>query len=152
MGTEVTTFLLLASLAFGQEPMEFEPVPADITDAHGTLLQGILVDEKTYAELGRLRAEVKRLEADVQSYEEWKAERGQLFTVTIDALKAEHEAGQQRLVDHYELALTKAKKKDALQRHGFTFGVAVGVVATTALTIGVLNVYDGTLPDGITGN
>lgn len=145
-------FLLFAFLALGQEPMEFEPVPADITDAHGTLLQGILVDESTFMKLGELQAEVKRLEADVQSFEEWKAERDQIFDSTLQTLREEHEAGQQRLVTHYEDALKQAKRKDAFQKHAFTIGVALGVVGTTALTIGVLNVYDVTLPTSVTGN
>lgn len=143
--------LLLTALAFAQEPQEFSPVPADV-EVDGKLLQGILVDEKTYAELGELRVAVKKLEKDIVSFEEWRDAQIQVFDTTVTALKQEHEAGQQRLVDHYEDALKQAKRKDAFQRHGFTLGVAVGVVSTTVLTIAVLNVYDGTLPDGITGN
>jgi len=144
--------LLLSALAFAQEePQEFDPVPADV-EVGGEVLRGILVDEKTYTELGELRVEVQRLEADIESFEEWKASQDIILEQSLAAIREEHAAGQERLTVHYETALKQAKKKDALQRHGFTLGVAVGVVATTVLTIGVLHAYDNGLPDGITGN
>lgn len=133
--------LLLVSLAFAQEPMVFDPIPADVGD-----LAGILVDEATYAELGALRVQVAKLEADAISYEEWRIEKDKVFYTTVTAIREESEVGQIRLTTHYEAALLAAKKKDALQRHGFTLGVAVGVVSMTALTVAVVNVYDKTLP------
>lgn len=144
--------LLLSALAFAQEePQEFDPVPADV-EVEGHVLQGILVDEKTYTELGELRVEVQRLKADIESFEEWKASQSTILEQSLAAIREEHASSQEQLVVHYEEALKRAKKKDALQRHGFTLGVAVGVVATTVLTVAVINAYDGTLPDGITGN
>lgn len=146
--------LMLASLAFAQEPQTFEPAPVDHVAEGGVVLKGILVDEATYAELGALRVQVKSQATEIGSFEEWKAAQSTVFDKALTTIKEEHTAGQERLTTHYEGALKKAKRKDGFQRHSFPIGMAsgffAGVVVTTVLTVAVVNAYDGTLPESIT--
>ena len=141
--------LLLLSLAvFAQEPQDFDPFPAAV-ELGGEVYQGILIDEAAFTEIGALREENKALAADVQSFEEWKADRDELWRTTLDAIKEEHEAGQAALVEHYEVQLRKDKRKDAFQRHAFPIGVASGVVAATVIFGLSLRFYGDVLTDEV---
>jgi hypothetical protein len=147
----VTVLLLLSTLVLAQDPQVFDAVPLD-AEVNGEVLQGILIDEATFSELVKLRVETTSQQQEILFFEEWKAQEDKRFTLTVDTLKASAAEGQERLQLFYEGELKRAKRKDALQRHAFPLGVAVGVVASTALTILVVNAYDNTLPDSITGN
>ena len=144
--------LLLLPASFAQEPMTFDPMPADITDAHDILLQGILIDEATFTELGQLRVLKREQELKIQAYDEYRATTQTLFDTSLLEIRTECKEGQDRLVTHYDAALTKARKKDFWQKQGFPVGVATGVVLTAVLTVAVLQVYDNGLPDSVTGN
>lgn len=143
-------WLLLAS-ALAQEPQEFTPVPVDV-EVSGEVLQGILVDEATYTELGELRVLKREQEIKLEAHQDFETWAKEHLDTSLTAVRDECATGQAKLVDHYESALKKEKRKDWFQRQGFPLGIAIGVVGTTALTIGVLHVYDNTLPNSLTGN
>jgi len=128
----------------------FNPVPADVT-VDGYPLSGILVDEETFSELGRLRTEVRAKEKELEAFTEWKASNDKIVRESLEAIRAQEEASRSDLIEHYETALERAGRRDALQKHGFPLGIAVGVVGSTILTVAVLNVYATTLPTSLTG-
>jgi hypothetical protein len=131
---------LLAGLVFAQEPPVFDPVPVD-HDTGEEVLEGILVDEVTYKELIQLRTDTTTFQQEISSFEAWKAQEDKRFTESLGAVQGTCEEGQTRLVDHYEEALKKEKRKDFLQRHGFSIGVAAGLVGATALYLGATRFY-----------
>ena len=122
---------LLVSLAFA-EPQEFGPVPGS-EEVEGEVLEGILVDESTYIELGKLRVEVKAQVAEIQAFEEWKTERDKIFVESVTGVQTSCKDGMIELQQHYDKALAKAQKKDALQRHAMPIGIALGVVVSTGI-------------------
>jgi hypothetical protein len=132
--------LLLPWTARAQEPAVFDPIPFD-AQIDGVKYPGILIDEGTYQELGRLRVETKTQKTELQSFEEWKADHEQLMRASLEEMKTTCEEGQTTLTDHYEEALRREQKKDFFQRHGFPLGVAVGVVASTAVYLGAVHLY-----------
>lgn len=140
----------LAAVALAQAPQTFDPVSADVR-IDGKTYSGILVDEATFAELGRLRVQAETNAAEIKSFEEWKAKEETLFTTTIGALHQEHLDGQKRLTDFYEKQLREEKTRDAFQRHAFALGLVTGFVGSSALTMVVINAYDHTLPSNLTG-
>lgn len=141
-------WMLFALMAHAQAPQDFDPFPAAI-ELDGETYQGILVDEELFAEIGALRTEKKALEADVQSFREWKADRDEIWRTTLAAVKEEHEEGQAALVEHYETQLRKDKRKDAFQRHAYPIGVASGVVVATAIFALSLRFYGDVLTDEV---
>jgi len=128
--------LLLASLVFAQEPQVFDPIPADVGD-----LSGILVDEETFSELGELRVAVATKDAEIMSFEAWQRSHETLFLTTMEEMQTTCEEGQDRLTAHYEGALEHERKKDFVQRHGFPLGVAIGVVGATVVYLGAVHLY-----------
>mgnify|MGYP003629341456 CR=1 FL=1 len=141
---------LLMAVAFAQEPQAFDPLPADVEVA-GTMYRGILVDEATFAELGRLRVLKTQHEEKIEAYQSFEEWSQQHLATSLTAVETECASGRTLLVDHYEGALKEAKRKDFFQRHGLGVGIAIGVLSTTALTIGIVNAYDATLPSSLTG-
>ena len=145
----ILPFLLL-STALAQEPQVFDPVPVDV-EVNGEMLKGILIDEKTFMELGELRTIKKEQDAKIAAYQDFESWSKEHLNSSLLAIKTECVAGQERLTTHYEEVLKREKRKDFFQKHGFSFGVAIGVIGATALTVAVLNVYDVSLPTSVTG-
>lgn len=131
---------LLAALAFAEEPPEFHPVPGSEV-VEGETLEGILVDEGTYKELGRLRVDVSEQAKEIEAFEEWKEERDQIFVDSLTKTQQSCQDGMVELQQHYDDALKRAQKKDALQRHAMPIGIAIGVVASTVIYAGATRFY-----------
>lgn len=127
-------------VALAQEPTTFAPVPGEEV-VGGKKLEGILIDEATFAELGRLRVEAAAQQDKLLAFESWKETQDSLFLSSLQQTQQTCQENMLNLQNHYDKALDKASKKDALQRHSFPLGVAVGVVASTAVYAAATRFY-----------
>jgi chaperonin cofactor prefoldin len=131
---------LLLATALAQDAQEFRPVPgSEIVE--GERLEGILIDEATYKELGKLRVDVKEQANELEAFEEWKETQDKVFVDSLTKTQKTCQEGMVELQQHYDKALQRAQKKDALQRHAMPIGIAVGVVVSTAVYAGATRFY-----------
>lgn len=140
--------LLGLSAQAQEEPQSFEPQAVDV-QIDGELFRGILIDEATYAELGQLRTLKTVNETKQKTWEEWKLQNRKDFQLAIDAVKTSAQERLQSTHDFYDKELKKAGKQDKLQKHLFPLGVAVGVVGSTAITLGALHFYGKVLANSV---
>lgn len=132
---------LLLATALAQEPQEFLPLPYD-AKVGGMTYSGILVDEKTYAELGELRALRKEHEAKLEAFSDWKTWEDAHRIQEVADLRASFDAGQVKLVDYYETQLKQEKQQGFLKQQGFTVGLVVGMLGATGVYLGAVRLYD----------
>jgi len=132
--------ILLISTAFAQTPQVFEPQVADLA-IEGKPYSGILVDEATFAELGRLRVLQTEQAAKIAAYQDWESFTKNNFSTTLEAVREECDTGQSRLVAHYEQILKREKRRDFFQQHGFAIGMAAGLVGATGVYLGAVDFY-----------
>lgn len=128
-------------------------MPADVT-INGQTFAGILIDEKTYMELGRLRKADEVNTEKLQTFEQWRKEENVRFEKALGMVRDSCKDGQDRLVAHYDAALLsaderlkKASKRNFMEKHGFQMGVGLGVVGATAAFAGAAHFY-GRVFDG----
>lgn len=139
---------LLLSLALAQDPQEFRPVPgSEVVD--GETLEGILIDEETYKELGKLRVDVKTQAVELEAFEDWKITQDRLFVDSLRETQQSCQEGMVELQQHYDRALEKTQKKDSLQRHAMPVGIAIGVVTSAAVFGLSLKYYGEVLRPGM---
>jgi len=119
--------LLLPGTAFAQTT--FAPVPADV-EVDGVFLSGILVDEGTFAELGRLRVESRTFKFEIEGLEARQAALAGIWEMTETALRARHEEDMTAMQTHYSARLEDAYKRNFREKHGVEIGLGLGVVGT----------------------
>lgn len=124
---------LLAILAFAQEPQAFAPIPADV-NAGGETLSGILVDEETFMELGRLRVQAKSQSEEIEAFEIWKDRRDQIASDMVAAIQQQSKENIDSMRVHYEDRLRDAERRTFFEKHGFPMGVGFGFASAVVLS------------------
>ena len=92
--------LLISLLAVAQEPQTFPPFPVDVVQ-EGVTYQGILIDEETFGEYGKLKVLTREQEAKLAVYQDFGELYDAQFHLALRTLTEDHERGQKLLVEHY---------------------------------------------------
>lgn len=133
--------MIWVSVALAQEPMVFAPTPSDI-EVEGEILKGILVDEGTFTELGRLRIEVKQLKLDSSSDAEFQEKQRLIYEEALSSVVIESKGGLENMRKYYDAELELRigeSKRTWWERNDGTLMFAGGFI--TATILGLSSVY-----------
>lgn len=129
--------LLLSALAADS----FDPLPAQHT-LSGKTYEGILVDEATFTELGRLRVLTRSQEERLSHYEDFRSWGLAHTDQSLTRLRDECDVARRELVQTHSANLAQMRKQRVLGDLGFGAGLVVGAAITTGVTLGLIRAYE----------